>query len=191
MAAVDVIDHFIDALPGDTRRLAHGEWGVRVAADQAAGRPLDVGLRLVEGILRVQAHALDSPDGIDPWMLLWWNRQTRYVRFACTAGEPSTDSMDSMDSESMPSPSRDSMDSESMPNPSRDSMDSASLPSPSTDSMDLASMPNPSRRDIWVHGDLPVAAVDELGLDRLLGLVVEGAVALRDYQRNRLGLSRA
>ncbi len=43
-------------------------------------------------------------------MLLWWNRQTRFVRFACTRG-----------------------------------------------------------RDIWVHADLPVAAVDERAVDRLLG----------------------
>ncbi|MBA3304616.1 MAG: hypothetical protein H0U25_01640 [Thermoleophilaceae bacterium] len=148
MAAVDVIDNFIDALPGETRRLAHGEWGVRVAPDQAAGWPLDVGLRLVEGILRVQAHALESSDGIDPWMLLWWNRQTRYVRFACTAERAPNDSA------SMPNRSRASNDSESMANRSR---------------------------EIWVHGDLPVAAIDERGLDRLLGLVVEGAVAAREY----------
>ena len=147
MAAVDVIDNFIDALPGETRRLAHGEWGVRVAPDQAAGWPLDVGLRLVEGILRVQAHALESSDGIDPWMLLWWNRQTRYVRFACTAERAPNDSA------SMPNRSRASNDSESMANRSR---------------------------EIWVHGDLPVAAIDERGLDRLLGLVVEGAVAARE-----------
>ena len=148
MAAVDVIDNFIDALPGETRRLAHGEWGVRVAPDQAAGWPLDVGLRLVEGILRVQAHALESSDGIDPWMLLWWNRQTRYVRFACTAERAPNDSA------SMPNRSRASNDSESMATRSR---------------------------EIWVHGDLPVAAIDERGLDRLLGLVVEGAVAAREY----------
>ena len=36
-------------------------------------------------------------------------------------------------------------------------------------------------RDVWVHGDLPVAAVDERAVDRLLGLVVEGSVAVRDY----------
>ena len=58
---------------------------------------------------------------VDPWMLLWWNRQTRMVRFACTRG-----------------------------------------------------------KDIWVHADLPVAAADESGVDRLLGLVVEAAVAVRD-----------
>lgn len=128
MAAVDVIDRFIEALPGESRRLAHGEWGVRVAPEQAGGWPLDVGLRLVEGILRVQAHALDSPDAVDPWMLLWWNRQTRYMRFACTES-----------------------------------------------------------KEVWVHGDLPVAAVDEVALDRLLGLVVEGAVAAREYQQARAG----
>ena len=61
-------------------------------------------------------------------MLLWWNRQTRLVRFACTRG-----------------------------------------------------------RDIWVHADLPVAALDERDVDRLLGLVVEAAVAVR---RARRGLRR-
>ena len=122
-----MIDAFIEALPGDTRRLAHGEWGVRVAPEQGAGWPLDVGLRLVEGVLRVQAHALDNPDAVDPWMLLWWNRQTRYVRFACTEA-----------------------------------------------------------KEVWVHGDLPVAAIDEVSLDRLLGLVVEGAIAVREYQQGRV-----
>ena len=56
-------------------------------------------------------------------MLLWWNRQTRYVRFACTRS-----------------------------------------------------------REVWVHGDLPVAAVEERQVDRLLGLVVEGAIAVREFQ---------
>ena len=122
MAAVDVVDAYLAGLPGESRRLAHGEWGVTVAADQAAGWPLDVGLRLTEGILHAQAHALDSPEEIDPWMLLWWNRQTRYVRFACTQA-----------------------------------------------------------REVWVHGDLPATAVEEQQVDRLLGLVVEGAVAVRQW----------
>jgi hypothetical protein len=38
-------------------------------------------------------------------------------------------------------------------------------------------------REIWIHADLPAGAVDERTLDRLLGLVVEGAVAVRDYAR--------
>jgi hypothetical protein len=79
---------------------------------------------LADGILRVKAAALDDAGDLDPWMLLWWNRQTRYVRFGCSRA-----------------------------------------------------------RDIWVHADLPVEAVDERAVDRLLGLVVEGAVAVREYAR--------
>jgi len=123
MAAVDIVDAYIEALPGDTRRVAHGEWGITLAPGGADGWPLHVGLRLADGVLHAQAHALDSSDGLDPWMLLWWNRQTRYVRFACTQG-----------------------------------------------------------REVWVHGELPVASVDEREADRLLGLVVEGAVAVREFQ---------
>ena len=74
------------------------------------------------GMLRAQAPAAEFDEGIDPWMLLWWNRQTRYIRFACTRS-----------------------------------------------------------REIWVHGDMPAAGVDERTLDRLLGLLVEGGVAVRDY----------
>ena len=37
--------------------------------------------------------------------------------------------------------------------------------------------------DIWVLGDLPVQAVDEKQVDRLLGLVVEGVLAVRGYAR--------
>ena len=136
MAAVDVIDAYIEALPGATRRLAHGEWGLTVPAEEAAGWPLDVGIRLAEGVLGAQAQALDSSEGIDPWMLLWWNRQTRYVRFACTRGA--------------------------------DPKDSPPLPDPS--------------REVWVHGELAVAAVDEREVDRLLGLVVEGAITVREFQ---------
>ena len=123
MAAVDIVDAYIDGLPGETRRLAHGEWGITLASDGAGGWPLHVGLRLAGGVLHAQAHALDSPEGLDPWMLLWWNRQTRYVRFACTHA-----------------------------------------------------------KEVWVHGELPVSAVDEREADRLLGLVVEGAIAVREFQ---------
>jgi Putative bacterial sensory transduction regulator len=122
MAAVDVVDSYIAALPGETRRLDQGEWGVTVAAEQAHGWPLEVGVRVADGLLRVQAFALPASDDVDPWLLLHWNRQTRHVRFACTRSG-----------------------------------------------------------DIWVHGDLPAAGVDEQLVDRLLGLVVEGALAVRDY----------
>ena len=35
--------------------------------------------------------------------------------------------------------------------------------------------------DVWVMGDLPVQAVDEPAVDRLLGLAVEGVLAVRGY----------
>ena len=128
MAAVDVVDAYLDALPGAARRVAHGEWGLTLDAEQAAGWPLEVGLRLADGLLTAKAHALTEPEAIDPWMLLWWNRSTRLARFACTQS-----------------------------------------------------------KEVWVHADLPVAAVEERELDRLLGLVVQGAVAVREFQAGRKG----
>ena len=118
-----MIDEYLRALPGPARRVAHGEWGVTVAPENAAGWPLEVGLRLDDGLLTVKAHALSDSEGLDPWMLLWWNRATRLARFAGTEA-----------------------------------------------------------KEIWVHGDLPASAVSERELDRLLGLVVEGAVAIRELQ---------
>jgi len=123
-AAVDVIDAYIQALEGERRRIAHAEWGLTLSAENAGGWPLDVGLRVADGLLTVKAHALTDPEQIDPWMLLWWNRSTRMVRFGVTQA-----------------------------------------------------------REVWVHGDLPAGSLDETALDRLLGLVVEGAVAVRDFQR--------
>jgi hypothetical protein len=122
MAAVDVVDRYVAALPGDTRRLAHAEWGITLRPESAAGHPLDMSVRIDDGLLRAQAFALPAQEGVDPWVLLHWNRQTRIVRMACARSG-----------------------------------------------------------DIWVHGDLPVAAVDEEALDRLLGLLVKGAIAVRSY----------
>ena len=122
MAAVDVVDAYVAALPGATRRLAHAEWGVTLRAESAAGHPLDMSLRIDGGLVRAQAFALPAQDGLDPWVFLHWNRQTRLVRIACARSG-----------------------------------------------------------DIWIHGDLPVAALDEQALDRLLGLLAEGAIAVRSY----------
>jgi hypothetical protein len=128
MAAVDVVDDYVSALPDGGRRLAHAEWGITVPPEAAGGWPLDLGLRVADGILRAQAVALHGAGDLDAWMLLWWNRQTRMVRYGCTRS-----------------------------------------------------------RDIWVHADLPIAAVDDRGLDRLLGLVTEAAVAVRDYAARARG----
>jgi hypothetical protein len=122
MAAIDVIDEYIDALPGDTRRVAHAEWGITLEGERAGGWPLDLGLRLADGLLRIQAFALPYREELDFGQLLHWNRQTRLARFACTRGG-----------------------------------------------------------DIWVQADLPAAAVTAEQLDRLLGLVVEGALNVRAY----------
>jgi hypothetical protein len=119
MSAVDVVNEYLEALPGGARRLAHAEWGLTIAAE-TLGESLDVGISISDGLLRVKAHALGAEHELDPWMLLWWNRQTRQVRFGSTRS-----------------------------------------------------------REIWVHADLPVSAVDEPALDRLLGLVVEAAVTVR------------
>ena len=126
MAVPEVLDAYLAQLPGESRRVAGGEWGLTVPAESAGGWPLHVGLRLANGLLTAKAAVLDADSGVDPRMLLWWNRQTRLVRFGCTQGG-----------------------------------------------------------EVWVHADLPVAAADEEGVDRLLGLVCEGAIAARGYVRSR------
>ena len=85
MAAVDDVDAYLSSLPAlRARRLAHAEWGITVPGENVAGDPIEAGLRIADGLLRVQAVALHGADDLDPWMLLWWNRQTRIVRFGCT-----------------------------------------------------------------------------------------------------------
>ncbi len=84
MAAADVVQTYLDELPGDSRRVAPGEWGVSVAAEAAAGWPLDIGLRLSDGLLRAKAFAAPAQEQVSPWVLLSWNRQTRFVRFGST-----------------------------------------------------------------------------------------------------------
>jgi hypothetical protein len=121
-----VVDAYVSSLPGETRRLGHGEWGITLAAEQAAGWPLDVGVRVSEELLRVQAFALAASDAVNPWNFLHWNRGTRMVRFSCTRAG-----------------------------------------------------------DIWVQADIPVHSVDERTVDRLLGLVVEGAVLARTAMAQR------
>jgi hypothetical protein len=128
MAAVDVVDEYVTELPGETRRLAHGEWGITMSAEQANGWPLEIGVRVADGILRVQAFALAASEALNPWNFLHWNRQTRYARFACTEAG-----------------------------------------------------------DIWVQGDLPAQELDEVAVDRLLGLVVEGALIARQYAAGLAG----
>jgi putative sensory transduction regulator len=122
VAAADLVDDYLSGLPGETRRLARAEWGVTLAPEAAGGEPLDIGLRIADGLLRAQAFVTGGRDALDPRLFLHWNRQTRLVRFGCARNG-----------------------------------------------------------DVWVHGDLPLEAVDERLVDRLLGLVVEGAIVGRRY----------
>ena len=85
MAAVDEVNAYlssVDALA--VRRLAHTEWGIVGPGDNTGGHPIEASVRISDGLLRVQALALHAANDLDPWMLLWWNRQTRLVRFGCT-----------------------------------------------------------------------------------------------------------
>jgi hypothetical protein len=85
MAAVDDVEAYLSSMPDlKTRRLAHTEWGITIPGDDTAGDPIEASLRIADGLLRVQAIALHAGGELDPWMLLWWNRQTRLVRFGCT-----------------------------------------------------------------------------------------------------------
>lgn len=122
MAAVDIIDAYLEGLPGETRRLAHAEWGLTFQADSTGEWPLDIGVRVADELVRVQAFAVPAHPSIDAALLLHWNRQTRLVRFAVTRAG-----------------------------------------------------------DVWVHADVPVAGLDERGVDRLLGLVAQGAGRVREY----------
>lgn len=85
MAAVDEVDAYLASLTGlGVRRLAHAEWGIAVPAENVGGDQIEASVRIADGLLRVQALALHGAGDLDPWMLMWWNRQTRLVRYGCT-----------------------------------------------------------------------------------------------------------
>lgn len=108
---------YVDALDGDTRRVAFSEWGVSL---DAAGWPLHVGIAIRDGLLRTQAQVADA-GSLRDGDLLRWNRQVPLVRFAHTrSGE------------------------------------------------------------VWIQGELPLAAVTAAEVDRLLGLLVLAATQARE-----------
>jgi Putative bacterial sensory transduction regulator len=85
MAAVNEVEAYLSSVAGlSARRLAHAEWGITVPGENVGGDPIEASIRIADGLLRVQAIALHGASDLDPWMLLWWNRQTRVVRFGCT-----------------------------------------------------------------------------------------------------------
>jgi hypothetical protein len=76
--AAAAIETYLEALDGETRRVAPGEWGLTV---DAAGWPLHVGVALRDGLLRAQAEVVDR-GRIDDHVLLHWNRSLPLVRFS-------------------------------------------------------------------------------------------------------------
>ncbi len=77
----DLVDRYIAALDGDTRRVARGQWGITT---DAAGWPLHVGVALRDGLVRAQAEVI-GPGRIEPVALLRWNRGLPLVRFSHTS----------------------------------------------------------------------------------------------------------
>jgi hypothetical protein len=78
-SATAVVNAYLQRTGAPFRAVAEGEWGL--VLDDVGGRPLDVGLRLADGLLRAQAWV--APAGtLDPHLLLHRNRLATLVRYA-------------------------------------------------------------------------------------------------------------
>ena len=75
---IDAVSSYLEGV--GARRLADGEWGLTIADEH----PLDIGIRVADGLLRVQAFAVPAADAPGDADALHWNRATRVVRFART-----------------------------------------------------------------------------------------------------------
>jgi hypothetical protein len=75
---IDAVDGYLAGV--GARCLAPGEWGLTVPDEH----PLEIGIRVAEGLLRVQAFAVPAADAPASEDVLHWNRATRLVRYART-----------------------------------------------------------------------------------------------------------
>ena len=75
---IDAVDRFLTGL--GARRLAEGEWGLTVPDEH----PLDIGIRVADGLVRIQAYAVPAADAPASEDVLHWNRNTRIARFSRT-----------------------------------------------------------------------------------------------------------
>jgi hypothetical protein len=75
---IDSVSRYLESI--GARSLADGEWGVTVADEH----PLDIGIRVADGLVRIQAFAVPAADAPADSDVLHWNRATRVVRFART-----------------------------------------------------------------------------------------------------------
>ena len=76
--AIDAVGAYLSSL--GARSLAPGEWGLTIADEH----PLDIGIRVGDGLVQVQAFAVPAADAPADEDVLHWNRSTRVVRFART-----------------------------------------------------------------------------------------------------------
>jgi hypothetical protein len=78
-SVADAVNAYLQGAAVRFRTVADGEWGI--VLDDVGGAPLEVGLRLADGLLRAQAWA--APAGrLDPHLLLHRNRLSVIVRYA-------------------------------------------------------------------------------------------------------------
>jgi Putative bacterial sensory transduction regulator len=75
---IDAVSGYMESI--GARSLADGEWGLTVP-DQ---HPLDIGIRVSDGLVRIQAFAVPAADAPADEDVLHWNRSSRIVRFART-----------------------------------------------------------------------------------------------------------
>jgi hypothetical protein len=75
---IDSVSRYLESI--GARSLADGEWGITVADEH----PLDIGIRVADGLVRIQAFAVPAADAPADADVLHWNRATRVVRFART-----------------------------------------------------------------------------------------------------------
>src|SRR5215217_1944006 len=78
--AIDAVERYLEGV--GARRLADGEWGLTIADEH----PLDIGIRVADGLVRVQAFAVPAADAPADADVLHLNRSTRLVRFSRTRG---------------------------------------------------------------------------------------------------------
>jgi hypothetical protein len=75
---IDAVSRYLESI--GARSLADGEWGITVADEY----PLDIGIRVADGLVRIQAFAVPAADAPADEDVLHWNRSTRIVRFSRT-----------------------------------------------------------------------------------------------------------
>jgi hypothetical protein len=78
MPVENVVDGYLTGV--GARRLGNNEWGLTIRDDW----PLDMGIRLSDGLLRIQAFAVPADQAPADAAVLHWNRRTRLVRFSRT-----------------------------------------------------------------------------------------------------------